>query len=108
MKYFALVFALTVLGLSAGHELRLWNHCPFTVWVGTLNNPGKSLPVNGGFELPKYQTRSVNVEKGWGGRVWGRTECDGNHHCLTGDCGNRLECAGAGGVPPVSLAECKY
>lgn len=28
--------------------------------------------------------------------------------CCAGDCGNRIECAGAGGVPPVSLAEITF
>src|SRR5439155_5275494 len=28
-----------------------------------------------------------------------------NGSCVTGDCGNRLQCNGAGGVPPTSLAE---
>lgn len=28
-----------------------------------------------------------------------------NNHCETGDCGNRLQCNGAGGVPPVTLVE---
>nr|CAI5847120.1 unnamed protein product [Callosobruchus analis] len=50
--------------------------------------------------------RVVWAEENWAGRFWGRTWCNpGSQHCLTGDCGNRLECAGAGGVPPATLAE---
>ena len=53
--------------------------------------------------------RTVNVADGWAGRVWARTGCnfDGNGQgrCVTGDCGNKLQCNGAGGVPPVTLAE---
>lgn len=42
----------------------------------------------------------------WAGRFWPRTWCDsGSKHCQTGDCGNRLECSGAGGNPPASLVE---
>jgi hypothetical protein len=52
---------------------------------------------------------TVTVSDGWAGRFWGRTGCgfDGNGQgpCATGDCGNILECNGAGGVPPATLAE---
>lgn len=42
----------------------------------------------------------------WAGRFWARTWCDPQtNHCETGDCGDKLECAGAGGRPPVTLAE---
>jgi len=30
---------------------------------------------------------------------------NGQVHCATGDCGNKLQCNSAGGVPPVTLAE---
>lgn len=29
-------------------------------------------------------------------------------HCATGDCGGRIECNGAGGVPPATLAEFQF
>nr|ABU97465.1 thaumatin-like protein [Aleuroglyphus ovatus] len=90
---------------AADHEFRLWNNCPFQIWPGLLNNPNKALPLNGGFALDKYQTKSFRVPDGWAGRVWARTNCNGAGHCETGDCGNKIECHGAGGVPPVSLAE---
>lgn len=49
---------------------------------------------------------SVHSADNWAGRFWGRTWCNSNtQHCLTGDCGNKLQCNGAGGVPPASLAE---
>nr|CAD7463425.1 unnamed protein product [Timema tahoe] len=52
---------------------------------------------------------TVTTADNWAGRFWARTGCrfDGNGigPCDTGDCGNKLQCAGAGGVPPVSLAE---
>lgn len=45
----------------------------------------------------------------WAGRFWGRTGCnDDNNRCVTGDCGDKLECNGAGGAPPASLAEFKF
>src|SRR5262249_14504708 len=41
----------------------------------------------------------------WGGRVWGRTECNAaGQGCATGDCG-QTQCNGAGGRPPATLAE---
>lgn len=46
---------------------------------------------------------------GWSGRIWARTGCkfdqSGIGTCLTGDCGGRLECDGAGATPPASLFE---
>ncbi|KAG2319704.1 hypothetical protein Bca52824_012917 [Brassica carinata] len=46
---------------------------------------------------------------GWSGRIWGRTGCNfdafGAGRCFTGDCGNKLQCNGAGGATPATLAE---
>ena len=65
--------------------------------------------MNGGFELKSHQTVIIDMPKGWSGRLWGRSGCtfdeSGKVNCTTGDCGGRLECAGAGGAPPASLAE---
>jgi hypothetical protein len=53
--------------------------------------------------------RTVSIPDGWGGRFWARTGCNfdanGQGRCATGDCGNKLQCNGAGGIPPVTLAE---
>ncbi|BES99051.1 Thaumatin family [Nesidiocoris tenuis] len=90
---------------SAGaNEIKLYNNCPFTVWPGIQGNPGKGQPDGGGFSLAAYQARSIYVAGDWAGRIWARTSCESGR-CATGDCGNRIECDGAGGVPPVSLAE---
>jgi hypothetical protein len=52
---------------------------------------------------------NVPVSGTWSGRIWARTGCtfdaNGIGPCEVGDCGNKLQCNGAGGVPPVSLAE---
>lgn len=101
---FLIVVALLFCAASA-HEFRLYNNCPFTVWPGLLGNPGKSTPLNGGFQLNSWNTKTFNVEYGWGGRIWPRRDCDGNGHCQSGDCGNKIQCNGAGGIPPASLAE---
>ena len=53
--------------------------------------------------------RTVYVADNWAGRFWARTGCNFNRngqcHCVTGDCGNKLQCNDAGGVPPVTLAQ---
>jgi hypothetical protein len=94
-----------VVGAVSAHEFKLRNNCPFAVWPGLLGNPGKSTPLNGGFQLNSYQSKSFRVEHGWGGRIWPRRDCDGSGRCQSGDCGNRIECRGAGGRPPATLAE---
>jgi hypothetical protein len=56
-----------------------------------------------------FLQRTVSIADGWGGRFWARTGCNfdssGQGRCVTGDCGNKLQCNGAGGIPPVTLAE---
>ena len=101
----SVILVLVLAGCVFAHELRMRNNCHQTIWIGLLGNPGKGNPENGGFQLNGGQTHSVQVGQGWVGRVWGRTECDGSGHCVTGDCGNKIKCGGAGGIPPATLAE---
>lgn len=70
-----------------------------------MGNPGKANPQSGGFALRQGQTKSFSVTRGWAGRIWGRTDCNASGRCVTGDCGSKIRCAGADGVPPVTLAE---
>jgi hypothetical protein len=91
--------------IASAHEFRFRNNCPFEVWPGIQGNSGKSTPMGGGFKLALWQTVSFNVEYGWGGRIWPRRGCDASGHCLSGDCGNKIQCNGAGGIPPATLAE---
>jgi hypothetical protein len=102
------VALLALVSLAYGHQVKIVNGCPFTVWIGTLNNPNKQLPANGGFRLNEWEARSLDVPNEWAGRVWARTGCDANGRCETGDCGGRIECGGNGGTPPVSLAEITF
>jgi hypothetical protein len=85
------------------------NHCSETVSVGALANPGHPLPNGGGWSLGAGASSTVSIPNGWAGRFWGRRGCSfnasGAGSCSTGDCGGRLQCNGAGGVPPTSLAE---
>jgi hypothetical protein len=85
------------------------NNTSGTIWVGALNNPGFALPDHGGWAMAAGITTTLNLPTGWQGRFWGRTGCNfdsaGNGSCETGDCGRVLQCNGAGGVPPTTLAE---
>nr|AGA16575.1 thaumatin-like protein 1 [Coptotermes formosanus] len=109
MAVVQLLVFLTVAGLATGRNFNLQNNLGYTIWVGILGNGGKWTPENGGFVLNGGERRTVDIADGWGGRFWARTGCnfDGNGQgpCETGDCGNKLSCNGAGGVPPVTLAE---
>ncbi|CAH1134041.1 unnamed protein product [Ceutorhynchus assimilis] len=82
------------------------NREPGPIWIGIQGNPGHPHLHNGGFALNQAQTFEVSAPDNWAGRFWPRTWCDPNSkHCETGDCGNRLECQGAGGNPPATLIE---
>jgi hypothetical protein len=54
-------------------------------------------------------SETSSVSWGLAGRIWARTGCQFNISCqvqfATGDCGDRLECNGAGGEPQASVAE---
>ncbi|EHA8586418.1 Thaumatin-like protein [Cocos nucifera] len=64
---------------------------------------------DGGLQLEPGLSAHVHAPAGWSGRMWPRRDCSfdlsGRGSCLTGDCGGLLHCAGAGGSPPVTLAE---
>jgi hypothetical protein len=117
-RYLPLAVALLFWGVMVvGDSSRAWaqqrtftfvNQCNETIWVGSLGNPGKGAPNNGGWELRAGQSSSVTTAGDWAGRFWGRRGCrwEGSQLvCDTGDCGGRAQCAGAGGRPPTSLAE---
>ena len=76
---------LALLATAYGHELQLVNYCNYTVWVGINSDPQKELPANGGFQLNSLQIRSLFVSNGWGGRLWGRTNCNAEGVCETGE-----------------------
>ncbi|KAH7430285.1 hypothetical protein KP509_09G091900 [Ceratopteris richardii] len=90
----------------------LSNNCAHDVWPGVLADSGNPMLGGsgpGGFLLPAGQSATLYAVAGWSGRFWGRTGCNfdgaGKGTCLTGDCGGVLACNGAGGDPPVTLAE---
>ncbi|KAH0782372.1 hypothetical protein KY290_001970 [Solanum tuberosum] len=87
----------------------LKNNCNVTIWPGSLSGAGHPFLINGGLELQPYETTEINAPTGWSGRFWARTHCQfdtsGKGTCATADCGGVLQCNGAGGTPPASLAE---
>ncbi|EPS68133.1 hypothetical protein M569_06639, partial [Genlisea aurea] len=89
--------------------LTVVNNCPFTIWPAIQPNAGHPALERGGFALPTLTHRSFPApDAHWSGRIWARTRCEyrqGRFSCLTGDCGGRLECDGAGGSGPATLAQ---
>ena len=85
------------------------NNTSQTIWAGALGNAGQATPGNGGWTMAPGSTYTLTVADTWSGRFWGRTYCSfnssGSGSCETGDCGGVLQCNGAGGVPPATLAE---
>ncbi|XP_058744127.1 pathogenesis-related thaumatin-like protein 3.5 [Vicia villosa] len=109
LKHLSLIFMLFYsLGVDAT-IFTLQNKCRNTMWPGILTAAGKPQLIDGGVKLKPGQAINVTAPRGWSGRVWGRRGCTFNSFgigkCITGDCGGKLRCAGAGGVPPASLAE---
>lgn len=89
----------------------LVNRCTYTVWPGILSGAGTPPLSTTGFALNPGDSIPISVPTSWSGRMWGRTLCSqdptsSRFTCVTGDCGSgTVECAGAGAVPPATLAE---
>jgi len=84
------------------------NTCPYDIWPAflTTNHTG---PYTNGFRLAPQSSLQLWVSHNWIGRIWARTNCSFNATsnigpCLTGSCGNVLDCK-LGGQPPTTLAE---
>ncbi|ERL90048.1 hypothetical protein D910_07406 [Dendroctonus ponderosae] len=106
--YFAcfLLIGFVVSHTHAAVTFDISNKEPGPIWVGIQGNSGQQNLNNGGFVLQQGETKTLSAPDNWAGRFWPRTWCDaGTQHCQTGDCGNKIECQGAGGVPPVTLIE---
>ncbi|XVF42631.1 hypothetical protein PTKIN_Ptkin01aG0379800 [Pterospermum kingtungense] len=110
----SLIFIVLVfIGGVSPTNFTVINNCNYTIWPGILSDSGSRLQPNiTGFELAKGNSRSFQASTGWGGRFWGRTNCNfndsANGSCATGDCGTgKVECNGAGSTPPATLVEFK-
>ena len=96
---------------SQAASFRLVNKCRHTVWPGLLSGATSPPLPTTGFTLPSGKSRTLIFPKSWSGRIWARTLCSVDpttrkFSCLTGDCGSgKVECAGAGAIPPATLAE---
>jgi len=90
------------------HTVGIINNCSFPVWVGVQGDVHYALPFNGGWQMNSSDIVELELAQGWSGRFWGRTNCNSQGWCQTGDCGGKIECAGAGGNPPATLAEFSF
>ncbi|XP_068669337.1 osmotin-like protein [Aristolochia californica] len=107
----ALIFLRSPVFATTPLTITVVNNCNFTVWPGIQPNAGHEVLEGGGFALTTLTHRSFQAPTHhWTGRIWARTGCVYNHGsfaCATGDCG-RLECGGAGGKPPATLAQFSF
>ncbi|KAI4371329.1 hypothetical protein MLD38_019578 [Melastoma candidum] len=106
----SIFFFTFLLRTSLATTFTIKNNCPYTVWPGTLNGSGSAQLSSTGFQLSPGESFSLSTSAPWSGRFWGRTGCStdasGRFSCATGDCASgAVACNGAGGNPPVSLAE---
>ncbi|XP_057525885.1 thaumatin-like protein 1b isoform X1 [Amaranthus tricolor] len=96
---------------SEAAKFRIVNKCRHTVWPGLLSGATSPPLPTTGFSLQPGKSRTFNFPKSWSGRIWARTLCSTDPTtqklvCLTGDCASgKLECGGAGAIPPATLAE---
>ncbi|KAI3933351.1 hypothetical protein MKW98_006710 [Papaver atlanticum] len=107
--FFAIFLALVSITGAFSATFTLRNNCPYTVWPGTLTGGGSQLSKTG-FVLAPGASSSVDAPAGWSGRFWARTGCStdssGRLRCVTADCASgRVECNGAGAIPPATLLE---
>ncbi|KAL2937137.1 Thaumatin-like protein 1, partial [Bienertia sinuspersici] len=92
-------------------KFRFTNKCRHTIWPGLLSGATSPPLPTTGFSLSSGKSRSFTFPKSWSGRIWARTFCSGDPSagklvCLTGDCASgKLQCSGAGAIPPATLAE---
>ncbi|XP_043477873.1 pathogenesis-related protein 5-like [Leptopilina heterotoma] len=106
LKFLPSFFLL--IALSSAHRIRIYNNCPVTVWPAIQGIPGHEHLENGGFKLNSRTERYVVMPNDWKGKIWARTKCDSRGRCETGGCGNRIQCNGAAGAPPLTLADITF
>lgn len=103
MKSF--ICASFLIAAVCANDIFVTNNCNRTIWVGIVASPGKDLPDEGGFALEPTARRPITVSSDWVGRIWGRTNCNENGTCETGDCEKGIQCNGNGPKAPVTVAE---
>ncbi|CAH1119657.1 unnamed protein product [Phaedon cochleariae] len=101
----SLIIAILV-GAVQAKDFEIVNREGGAIWVGIQAGSGKQALNNGGFKLDGGESKTVRAPDDWAGRFWARTWCDDStSHCLTGDCGNKVECGGNGSTPPATHIE---
>ncbi|KAJ8942401.1 hypothetical protein NQ318_014447 [Aromia moschata] len=102
---FLLVYSFFIVVVRAV-DFEIVNNATEAISVGVLGNADKEALENGGFVLEAGATKTITAAEDWAGKFWARTWCDAKtNHCLTGDCGDKLECQGDEGAAPATLAE---
>lgn len=91
-------------------SFKIVNKCRYTIWPGLLSGATSPPLPTTGFTLKSGNSRTIQIPKGWSGRIWARTLCgqdsDRKFSCITADCGSgKVACAGGGAKPPATLAE---
>lgn len=81
------IIIITVVRTAAANRIDVTNNCPFTVWPGIHGNQGREHLNRGGFELIPNRTITIRTADDWEGSIWGRTKCNHEGTCETGDCG---------------------
>ncbi|KAL6856090.1 hypothetical protein ACP4OV_018892 [Aristida adscensionis] len=86
------------------------NKCRETIYPAVLANSGRPPFPTSGFQLQPGASASYSAPPSWSGRIWARHRCStdasGRFSCESGDCGStKVECNGAAGRPPSTLAE---
>jgi len=84
------LFFVQLTAVTKAHLIRIKNNCSFTVWPGIQGDQEHEHLLNGGFLLDAYKTHTFNTPRNWAGRIWGRTNCDSQGKCETGDCGKSI------------------
>ncbi|XP_031112327.1 pathogenesis-related thaumatin-like protein 3.5 [Ipomoea triloba] len=107
--FLTLLCISSLIGVDAA-IFTLKNRCNVTIWPGIQSGAGHPVLMKGGLVLEAGQSERIDAPAGWSGRIWPRSGCafdksTGRGSCGTGDCGGTLQCDGAGGAPPASLAE---
>jgi hypothetical protein len=84
--------------------LTMVNRTARTIWPAVAADPKHPIKATG-WRLPPGGKVSVVLPDHWDARVWARTGCSGDTHCVTGDCGGRFQCGSHWGALPATLAE---
>ncbi|XP_021766697.1 uncharacterized protein LOC110731175 [Chenopodium quinoa] len=108
-----IVVAMIQLYSGVAIILKVENNCDYTVWpvIITTNGASSNINVSNGFSLLRNDSKVINIQPGWSGRLWGRTLCTtntstGNFSCLTGDCGTgKIACQGMSYTSPVNFID---